>query len=387
MTEAAGLSLVRGDTLFRIQRAIGLIPANGLGVGRRAVFYALVTFLPIALWAALRGRVIEGSLDEPLFEHFGVHVRCLVAIPLLILAEGVAHSVTRTVLPQFVRAGIVEDERAFRGVLEGVARLRDSTLPWVAIAGLVIGWTLLAPQSHRPHDLLWALDDPSRGSMGFGGWWYVYVARPVYVTLVLGWLWRVVLLFVLLVRLAKLDLQLVPTHPDRLAGLGFLCSLPKAFSLVVLALSAVISASWMHDVLYHGASLESLQFEAAGFLVLMLAIFLGPLLLYVPLLGRTKRRALLDYAALVGAHGRAVHARWIERKPAARDEDLLAAPEIGPVADTLAIYEAVQRMQTVPLTKASALAIVVPAVVPMLLVVLSKVPVKTLLLSVLKALT
>jgi hypothetical protein len=37
-------SLVRGDRFFRIQRAIGLIPADGgLGVGRRAVFLALVT--------------------------------------------------------------------------------------------------------------------------------------------------------------------------------------------------------------------------------------------------------------------------------------------------------------------------------------------------------
>ena len=55
--EPETLSLVRGDVLFRLQRAIGLIPPDGLGLIRRALFYALLTWLPIAVWAFWRGRV------------------------------------------------------------------------------------------------------------------------------------------------------------------------------------------------------------------------------------------------------------------------------------------------------------------------------------------
>jgi hypothetical protein len=178
MSEPASLSLVRGDALFRLQRAVGLIPADGLGIARRAVFYALVAWLPIALWALWKGRVMAGAVDEPLLEHFGVHVRCLVAIPLLVAAEGVAHGVTRRLLPQFVRAGIVPAE-AFQTVVTGVARLRDRTLPWIPIAGMVIAWTLLAPHTHQSHELRWAADAPAAGGIGFGGWWYLYVARPI----------------------------------------------------------------------------------------------------------------------------------------------------------------------------------------------------------------
>jgi hypothetical protein len=35
VTDTGEFSLVRGDWPFRLQRAVGLIPADGLGVGRR----------------------------------------------------------------------------------------------------------------------------------------------------------------------------------------------------------------------------------------------------------------------------------------------------------------------------------------------------------------
>jgi hypothetical protein len=381
------LSLVRGDALFRLQRAIGLIPADGLGVVRRAVFFALVTWLPIAVAAVLHGRAIDGALDEPLLAHFGVTVRCLVAIPLLIVAEEGAHRLTRRLLPHFVQAGYVSDAAAFERVLAGVARLRDRTLPWFMIAGVVLAWTLVAPHVHPPHELLWAIETPAAPSFGFGGWWYLYVARPVYVTLVLAWAWRLALVVVLFRRIARLDLSLVPTHPDRRAGLGFLAALPGAFAPVVLALSAVLAAGWAHDVVYHDVAVESLKLEAIAFVLLLAVLLLAPLAVFMPVLGRTRRRALLDYAALVSAHGRAVDERWIGRRPlSAAQEQLLCAPEIGPVADTHGLYEAVARMQTVPIDRKSVLAVVVPAVAPMIVVAAQQIPLKTMLLSILKAL-
>ncbi|MFO1364161.1 MAG: hypothetical protein U1F45_17170 [Burkholderiales bacterium] len=56
---------------------------------------------------------------------------------------------------------------------------------------------------------------------------------------------------------------------------------------------------------------------------------------------RAKKQALLDYGAPAG--GRLVHARWIEGKRVG-DDALLAAPELGPVADTVAVYDAVKAM-------------------------------------------
>ena len=139
------LSLVRGEALLRLQRRIGLVPADGLGVARRALALALFTWLPITVWALLSGHALPGGAGEPLLTHFGVQVRCLVAIPLFVLAEGVAHGLTMRLVPHFVRSGLVSeaDRPRFREILAGVARLRDRTLPWIVILGVVIAWQAL----------------------------------------------------------------------------------------------------------------------------------------------------------------------------------------------------------------------------------------------------
>ena len=164
-------------------------------------------------------------------------MRCLVAIPLLILADGVSHGVTTRLLPQFLRAGLVVDPERLRETVRSVARLRDRTLPWVVIGGLVLTVLVIAPSPAANHELRWAGESPAAAN-GFGAFWFTWVLRPVITVLMLAWLWRLILAFVLCARLARLDLALVPTHPDGAGGLGFLEALPMAFSPVVFALSA-----------------------------------------------------------------------------------------------------------------------------------------------------
>ena len=87
------------DVALRLQRQVGLVPARGLGVVRRAVFFALLTWLPLVAWAVYTGRILPGGVDEPLVMHFGVHVRFLLAVPALILGEAMAHRVSTTLIP------------------------------------------------------------------------------------------------------------------------------------------------------------------------------------------------------------------------------------------------------------------------------------------------
>jgi hypothetical protein len=122
-----------------------------------------------------------------------------------------------------------------------------------------------------------------------------------------------------------------------------------------------------------------------AFGVVVLLLFLAPLLPWQRPRAAAKRRAELEYAALVAEHGRLVRRRWILREPVA-DAALLSAPEIGPVADTLALYESTRKMRTLPIGKRSLLAILLPAALPMLFVIAIEVPVKELLLGLLKTL-
>jgi len=121
-----------------------------------------------------------------------------------------------------------------------------------------------------------------------------------------------------------------------------------------------------------------------GFVVLAVLLFLAPLLALAPPLLAARRPARLAYGALVAEHGRRVHRKWIEGEPVG-DDPLLGAPELGPVADTITMYQAVEKMRPVPIGLPAVLAVAVPALLPMLAVLAIQVPLKDLLRALLKA--
>ena len=381
-------SLVRGDPWFRVQRAIGLIPSTGLGVVRRCLVFALVTWLPIVVWAVLWQRAFPGEVEEPLLRHFGVHVRCLVAIPLFVLAEISGDLIPRRLVPYFVSSGLVADEvrPRFVQIVRAAEKLRDSWLAWATMLGLMLLVVLIDRDPLHLHELVWATEDGAANArFGFGGWWFLFVVRPLFILLLLAWVWRLVVYAVLLWRISRLPLQLVPTHPDRAGGLGFLEDMSLIFSPVVFAMSAVIASRWGHEVLYHDVDVYSFMIPLALFVVAMLVLYLGPLASFIPCLLALKRQGLLDYGALVGRHGRLVRRRWITQEPVA-EAPLLQAAELGPVIDTVSMYDVVAHIRPIPIGKQSLLAIALPALLPMIPVVAIQIPVKEMLLMLLKAL-
>jgi hypothetical protein len=382
------ISLIRDDVWFRLQGRLGLIPERGLGLVRRALFFALLTWLPIVVWAFSTGRVLPGIASEPLIQHFSIHVRFLLAVPLFVFGEGAIHGMTTRLIPYFVSSGLIQDgqREAFRDILRGMVRLRNSTLPWVVIVSLLIAWFILQPPSQMQHELVWAnTGEPSGFNLGFGGWWLDYVAQPIFFALLLSWLWRLLLLFLLLKRIAGLDLQLVPTHPDRAGGLGFLEKLPQAFGLFAFAVSSVVASRLAHGVLYHGVHVVSLKAEVGLCLLLLIMLCLAPLTVFIPTLVVAKKQALLDYGTLVGQHGRFVHRRWIVGEPL-ETPPLLMAPEIGPVADAVTLYESVANMRPAPIGKAAVVAIALPAAIPLLALLAIEIPIRELLIKLMSTL-
>jgi hypothetical protein len=211
------------------------------------------------------------------------------------------------------------------------------------------------------------------------------VLRPVFATLLLVWLWRLVVCVVLLWRIFRLDLHLVPTHPDRAGGLGFLEDFPIIFSPVIFASSAVLASRWGHDVFYHEVDVYSFAIPLAVYVSAMLILFLGPLVMFIRRLHHFKRRGVREYGTLVGQHGRLVRRRWIahEQVPEA---PLLQAAELGPVIDTVSMYEVVEQIRPAPIGKQSLLAVLLPALIPMLPVVAIQIPLKEVLVGLLKTL-
>jgi hypothetical protein len=387
--DTADFSLVREGPLHDIQRAAHLIPAGRFGVFRRMAVVIAIGWLPLVLWALWNRRAIESGAIEPLLQHFGVHARFLVAVPLLLLAEPVAEAVGRRIVSYFVTSGLVPpaERPAFLEILRHGRRLLRSRWALAAIAAIVAALAVSgAAASRHPHELQWAVTADGAGEHAtFASWWFLWVSLPLYQVLLFAWLWRVAVATRLLWRISRLDLELVATHPDRCGGLGFLEALPNAFALVIAATAAVLSARWGHDVLYHGTPLASLRLPLAVYLGLVLVISLGPLLVFVPRLAALKRKSLLTYGALVGRHGRLVERRWLRGEPI-DDDALLNAPELGPVADTLALYQAVANLRPAPIGKRSIITAAAAAVLPMIPMAAMQVPLKDQLLGLIKIL-
>ena len=384
-----GLCLIRDDWFFRMQRKLGLVPDNGLGVGRRALFWSMLAWLPLVIWSAVTGHLKLTGSDESILMHYGVHVRGLVAIPLFILAEAMLNQTTQRLVPYFAESGLIraEDFQGFRKLLLDLKHLRDSVFPWLVIGGIILARVTLPLADTESHELSWASQGSASGSLeyGFGGWWFLYVTRSIFMVLSLAWLWRLILLGILFFRVARLNLCLVPSHPDGLGGLGFLEQMPKAFAPVVFALSAVIAAKWGHAVVYHQQPVVELKMLMIGYMVAVLVIFLAPYFAFAGVLASARKQALLDYGKLVGQHGRLVRRRWILGESVGK-QSLLEAPEIGPVADTAAIYEAVQNMRTLPIGKKSLMAVAIPAAIPLLALMSVQIPIKDIVMTLLKTL-
>ncbi len=382
-TRDTSLCLVRGDPLDRLQKALRLTPREGRdGAARRALCFAALAWLPLVIWALATDRVMESPSGEPLLRHLGIHARFLIALPLLIFGERALRSVLKRILPQFTANGLVPPEKlpAFREVIAGVTRLRDSAVPWVLILGIVIA-ALLVPRTGRYlSDLDWAHETTG---LGFGGWWYLFVSRPLLQIFLLGWLWRIVLVSILLRRIAKLGLEPVATHPDRLGGLGFLEDLPRGLVPLPFAMSWILAAQGAHDILWHGAHVKDLKMQAVVFALLAVALCLAPFLPFPRLLKRARRKAIAEYDVLVSRHGRALHGKWISGKDRPGDE-LLDAPELGSAADVGEIYNSVRAMRTFPLSQRVLAGILVPVLLPLLAAGSIEIPVAELLGKILK---
>jgi hypothetical protein len=382
---ARAFSPVDNEPPLRWQRALHLAPAGGLGVARRAVILAILTWLPIALWALVRGRFFEAATGEPLLQHYGVHVRCLIAIPLLVLSEATLHRAAQLYLPQFISSGLVDEAARprFKAALRTAERWRDALPPWLFMIGAALAWSLVDRPAVPTDQMSWAFDEVGR--LGFGGVWFAYVVRPIFIGLLLGWLWRIVLLVVLFARLGGLGLALVPSHPDRVGGLGFLEPLPGAFAPVTFALSATLASRWAHQIVYHGQTLAALKLPAAMFVVVWSLLLFAPLVALMPVLYSAKRAALPSYAALVARQGRLVRERWIDGT--AKVEELLLEPAgVGPIADAATLFAVVRSMRPLPIGKASLVGLIAPIMVPMLVVAALQIPVRKLVLDLVKAL-
>jgi len=377
------VSLVRGGPFYRVQEAIHLLTPQRWNLGPRILIAIGVGWVPLVLLTLLS----KPDTIMNLLKDYAVNVRMLVAVPVLLLGQIMMENVFRMIIHHLRETDLLAspEQAKMDRTIARLVRLRDSILAEaivVVVAYISLG-SIVASRMAIAQG--WALGDIAPAHhLSLAGWYYALVSQLIFRFLIGISLWKWFLWICFLFRLSRLDLQLVPTHPDQHGGIGFLGMSPLAIAPTMFVLSAAIGSTWRTEILNHGAHLMNFKIDAAVLVVIILGIAMGPLALFIPRLSHLRRSGILQYGTLGQIQSTEFHKKWVLNR-AGHEEDFLSAPEISTLFDYSGDYENVEKLQPFPLDRGAAIKLLVAIAIPMLPVVLSEIPFITVLKGLLSA--
>ena len=361
-------SLVLGGPIFQLLRQAHLTDDAQELVKQRIIIISLFTWLPLLVLSALEGKLLGGSAAVPFLLNTEVHVRFLIAIPLLIIAELVVHRRMRFVVKEFLDRRLISEStiKRFDAAIASVFRLRNSMLAEVLLVGFVyvVGILIIWRHYMALETATWYATPSLEGSkLSFAGMWYGYVSLPIFQILLCRWYYRVFIWTRFLWQVSRIDLSLVPTHPDRAGGLEFLSETVYAFVPLLLAHGALL-AGLLGDRIFHlEATLASFMIEILVLVIFLMCVVFGPLLVFAPQLAKAKRRGLREYGTLAERYVREFDTKWL-RGGAPADERLVGSADIQSLADMGNSFEVVRTMRVVPFSKETIIQLAVVTVAP-----------------------
>ncbi len=386
---AENFSLTGGGPFHRIISLIGPARSERQRVINRALFAVLICWAPLLALAFLQGLAISGKVTVPFLKDYAVQLRFLVALPILILAETPIDRRWRSLAHEFVKSGLIRREEAgnYDAVIERLSRLRDRILPEIAMlfvayaAPIFLGKTELLMSKISN----WHMLDAGATEASLAGWWFWLVSAPFFRFLLLRWIWRMFLWTLFLWSTSHLKLYLVATHADLAAGMGFISKGQRAYTPVVFAGGTVIAGSVLNAIRYEGATLSSSKVPMIAYGVMALLVLVAPLLVVAPVLLKVKRKALVEYGALVTSHNQQFDTKWL-RSEHGPGESILGNPDASSLIDLGSSFAVIRQMSIVPVEKSTLISLALAAALPMVPVILLTTPADEIIHAVLKML-
>jgi hypothetical protein len=387
--EPAEFSLVLGGPLYQLLRRSHLADDALTMVHRRILAAVLITWLPLLLLSAWEGRAWWGATEVPFLLNFEVHARLLLAMPLLILAELVVHVRMRRALVQFLSRDLIRaaDRPRFHALIGSAMGLRNSLVAELLLLVLVYGVGVFVRNSIAVDANTWAAAGAASGftNLSLAGWWQTLVSVPVFQFLLLRWYFRLFIWIRFLWQVSRIELQLVPTHPDRACGLGFLANIVHAFSPLLLAHGVLLAGLIADRIFFVGATLPQFTVEIVAVVGVLLLLVLSPLIVFGGQLARAKRVGLREYGGLAQRYVKEFDAKWIHgvQEPA---EPLVGSGDIQSLADLANSFDVIRTMRYVPFSKETVLLLGMVTLAPLLPLTLTMISLEELLKRLLSAL-
>ena len=302
----------------------------------------LVTWVPLVILSAFGDVRSGGRVTLSLLVDYTVYVRFLLAMPVLVLAEGVIWPRVVDLFHYLVRGGVVAE--AGVPALEQLIKRFDALRPsWMVLAAaavcVVFGMRFL--RTDLPGDTsAWQFVSASSGRHGPwpDGGISLSACRFFSSWLPLGLAIRY------LVRLSVPSVaprsRADAHHPDRSAGLRPIGQVHQDRAIVVFAISSLVSVHVGLELFAHGRSLLDYRLELAAFLGLSLVVLFAPFLAFSGKLLDARQRGLLAYGRFAAAYAARVRREMARRCAVRSATDLLGT---GPTFSRSPIWPTAMR--------------------------------------------
>ncbi len=362
-----------GGPLYRLGRRLGLVR------GVENTFWLGVA-LGLFAWGVLVALTLAMGCGHRVFslQAIGAHVRLLGALPLFFLCETWVFPRMAEFVRDIVRAGLVPEGEvpALQSAIRMAGRLKEFWLVealflCVAFASPLFDTVLGTPGQTGN---MGALLSASEGRVGGILIWYASFCLPLVRFLILRWLWHLALWCFFLWRVQKLRLNLIPTHPDQTAGLGYLEVVHEHFAPLVVAVSLVYSASFAENLVSGAMAFEALYALIPLVLLGVATLFIGPLFIFSPKLWVCRITGWRRYMELSSRYVEAFDRKWVKgENPAA--EPLIGTPDMQSLADLNNSVTVVREMRWVPMGRRLLMSLAAAVIVPLLPLLLLKYPI------------
>lgn len=317
LQEPRDFSLVLGGPLYQLWLRAHLT-GNALQLLRRRIIsLAVLAWVPLLLLSIVEGTAWGNRVDLPFFRDVEVHLRYLVSLPLLIAAELIIHVRMRPVVAQFLQRNLIPDaaRAQFDAAIASAMRLRNSITAEVVLIAFVyvVGVGFFWRTEVALHLTSW-YGVPANGALNpsLAGWWLGCVSLPLYQFLLLRWYFRLFIWARFLWQVARIELRILPTHPDGCGGMSFLESVSYGLAPFLLAQGVALAGLAADRIFYAGAKLVDLKLDLIGLVAVLVFVILGPLLVFSPQLAAARRRGLLDYGVIAQRHAQDVDDKWVQ---------------------------------------------------------------------------
>ena len=382
-------SIVLGGPLYQLLRRAHVAGDALELVRRRVVVLAVVAWLPLLLLALAGGRAL-GGVGVPFLHDVEVHVRLLVALPLLVAAELLVHMRLRPVAGEFLARGLVPEEslERFRDCVRAAFRLRNSITAELLMVALVygVGVPFLWRNAVALEVPTWyANPTPEGAHLTAAGMWYVGLSVPLFQFLLLRWYFRIFIWVRFLWHVSRIRLRLSAMHADQNAGLGFLAGTVYAFTPLLMAHGALLAGVIANRVFFLGGTLPDARMEIAAVVAYLLVLVFAPLTVFAWQVNEAKRRASREYGRLNQRYVRDFEAKWLPGGMPATQSPL-GDTDIQSLADLANSLATARATRTVPITRDALLKLGAAVLIPIAPLLLTMFPAEELARRLLKML-